>query len=167
MQLLELIRGPKIRLSENASNIIQQAKQEARRLNHHYVGTEHLLLSLVKDPTTKKVFDRFLGSHFSNVSDASRITSAVEFIVDREEEDKFPQEIGMLITSSQAKKAIELAFKEARQGGRQEVVEVDLMVGLIREGKGVAAGILQSFMLDKTQISNLQHLYKSMGTEPN
>ena len=132
------------KFSERARKVLSLAQEEAQRFNHNYIGTEHVLLGLVRE--TEGVAARVLA----NLSvDLSKVRSAVEFIIGRGE--KAAQgEIGL---TPRAKKVVELAVDEARRMNHTYIGTEHLMIGLLREGEGVAAGVLESLgvTLDKVR----------------
>jgi ATP-dependent Clp protease ATP-binding subunit ClpC len=120
------------------------AQEEAQHFNHNYIGTEHVLLGLVREP--EGVGTRVL---ISMGIDLSKIRSAVEFIIGRGEKPT-AGDVGL---TPRAKKVIELAVDEARQMSHQYIGTEHLLIGLLREGEGVAAGVLESLgvTLDKAR----------------
>ncbi|MSP78469.1 MAG: ATP-dependent Clp protease ATP-binding subunit [Dehalococcoidia bacterium] len=124
------------KFSERARRVLSLAQEEAIRFNHNYIGTEHILLGLVRE--TEGVGARVLGS--SGV-DLSNVRSAVEFIIGRGERPVSGENIGL---TPRAKKVIELAVDEARRMGHHYIGTEHLLIGLMREGEGVAAGVLES-----------------------
>ena len=132
------------KFSERARRVLSLAQEEAQRFNHNYIGTEHILLGLVRE--TEGVAARVLSSLSV---DLSKVRSAVEFIIGRGE--KPPQgEIGL---TPRAKKVVELAVDEARRMNHTYIGTEHLLIGLMREGEGVAAGVLESLgvTLDKVR----------------
>ncbi len=111
------------------------AQEEARLMNHNYIGTEHILLGLVREDegVAAKVLIN-LGVSLS------KVRSAVEFISGRGEKPA-TGETGL---TPRAKRVIELAIDEARQMGHNYIGTEHLLLGLLREGEGVAAGVLDS-----------------------
>ena len=123
------------KFSERARRVLSLAQEEAQRFNHNYIGTEHILLGLVRE--TEGVAARVL----SNLGvELSKVRSAVEFIIGRGEK-MVPGEIGL---TPRAKKVIELAVDEARRLNHSYIGTEHLLIGLLREGEGVAAGVLES-----------------------
>ncbi|MBA7630213.1 Negative regulator of genetic competence ClpC/MecB [subsurface metagenome] len=123
------------KFSERARRVLTLAQEEARRLNHSYIGTEHILLGLVREEegvATKVLVN--LGVSLS------KVRSAVEFIIGHGEKSG-GGEIGL---TPRAKKVIELAIDEARHLGHNYIGTEHLLLGLLREGEGVAAGVLDS-----------------------
>ena len=121
--------------SERARRVLSLAQEEAQRFNHNYIGTEHILLGLVRE--TEGVAARVLLN--LNV-ELVKVRSAVEFIIGRGERPT-PGEIGL---TPRAKKVIELAVDEARRLNHHYIGTEHLLIGLMREGEGVAAGVLES-----------------------
>ena len=120
------------------------AQEEAQRFNHNYIGTEHILLGLVRET------DGVAAKVLSNLGvELSKVRSAVEFIIGRGEKST-AGEIGL---TSRAKKVIELAVDEARRLNHNYIGTEHLLIGLMREGEGVAAGVLESLgvNLDKVR----------------
>ena len=132
------------KFSERARRVLSLAQEEAQHFNHNYIGTEHVLLGLVREP--EGVGTRVL---ISMGIDLSKIRSAVEFIIGRGEKPT-SGDVGL---TPRAKKVIELAVDEARQMSHQYIGTEHLLIGLLREGEGVAAGVLESLSvtLDKAR----------------
>ena len=144
------------KFSERARRVLSLAQEEAQRFNHNYIGTEHILLGLVRE--TEGVAARVLSSL---TVDLSKVRSAVEFIIGRGE--KPPQgEIGL---TPRAKKVVELAVDEARRMNHTYIGTEHLLIGLMREGEGVAAGVLESLgvTLDKVRAETQRILSHSGG----
>ncbi|MDD5039134.1 MAG: ATP-dependent Clp protease ATP-binding subunit [Dehalococcoidales bacterium] len=131
------------KFSERARKALTLAQEEARRLNHGYIGTEHILLGLVRegDGVGAKVLTN-LGISLN------KVRSAVEFIIGHGEKIG-SGEIGL---TPRAKKVIELAIDEARQLGHNYIGTEHLLLGLLHEGEGVAAGVLSSFGITVGQV---------------
>ena len=124
--------------------MLSLAQEEAQRFNHNYIGTEHILVGLVRE--TEGVAARVL----SNLGvDLNKVRSAVEFIIGRGERPS-QGEIGL---TPRAKKVVELAVDEARRMNHTYIGTEHLLIGLLREGEGVAAGVLESLgvTLDKVR----------------
>jgi ATP-dependent Clp protease ATP-binding subunit ClpA len=115
--------------------VLVLAQEEAQRLNHNYIGTEHLLLGLVREG--EGIAAKVLGNLGVELSKAR---SAVEFIIGRGDR----MVIGDISLTPRAKKVIELAVEDARRLRHNYVGTEHLLLGLIREGEGVAIGVLQS-----------------------
>ena len=124
------------KFSERARRVLTIAQEEARNLNHSYIGTEHILLGLVREEegvAAKVLTNLGIG--------LSKVRSAVEFIIGRGEKPG-SGETGL---TPRAKKVIELAIDEARQMGHNYIGTEHLLLGLLREGEGVASSVLDSF----------------------
>ena len=132
------------KFSERARRVLSLAQEEAQRFNHNYIGTEHILLGLVRE--TDGVAAKVLSSLGVELN---KVRSAVEFIIGRGERAS-GGEIGL---TPRAKKVIELAVDEARRLGHHYIGTEHLLIGLMREGEGVAAGVLESLgvNLDKVR----------------
>jgi ATP-dependent Clp protease ATP-binding subunit ClpC len=124
------------KFSERARRVLTVAQEEARNLNHSYIGTEHILLGLVREE--EGVAARVLTNLGISLS---KVRSAVEFIIGRGEKPT-TGETGL---TPRAKKVIELAIDEARQLGHNYIGTEHLLLGLLREGEGVASNVLDSF----------------------
>jgi ATP-dependent Clp protease ATP-binding subunit ClpC len=126
------------KFSERARRVLSLAQEEAQRFNHNYIGTEHILLGLMRE--NEGVAARVLLNQ--NV-ELSKIRSAVEFIISRGDRPP-PGEIGL---TPRAKKVIELAVDEARRLNHHYIGTEHILIGLMREGEGVAAGVLESLSI--------------------
>ncbi len=144
------------KFSERARRVLSLAQEEAQRFNHNYIGTEHILLGLVRE--TDGVAARVLSS--LNV-ELSKVRSAVEFIIGRGERPS-PGDIGL---TPRAKKVIELAVDEARRLTHHYIGTEHLLIGIMREGEGVAAGVLESLgvSLDKVRAETTRILNQSVS----
>ena len=145
------------KFSERARRVLSLAQEEAQRFNHNYIGTEHILLGLVRE--TEGVAARVLSSLSV---DLSKVRSAVEFIIGRGEKPA-QGEIGL---TPRAKKVVELAVDEARRMNHTYIGTEHLLIGLLREGEGVAAGVLESLgvTLDKVRAETHRILSHTSGT---
>ena len=144
------------KFSERARRVLSLAQEEAQRFNHNYIGTEHILLGLARE--TDGVAARVL----SNLGvELSKVRSAVEFIIGRGEHPS-PGDIGL---TPRAKKVIELAVDEARRLSHHYIGTEHLLIGLMREGEGVAAGVLESLgvSLDKVRAETNRILSQSVS----
>ena len=131
------------KFSERARRVLSLAQEEAQKFNHNYIGTEHILLGLVRE--TDGVAARVLSSLGVELQ---KVRSAVEFIIGRGERAT-PGEIGL---TPRAKKVIELAVDEARRLNHHYIGTEHLLIGLMREGEGVAAGVLESLEVNLDKI---------------
>src|ERR1700723_2496271 len=122
------------RFTDRARKVMQLANQEAQRFNHEYVGTEHVLLGLVKEGSG------VAANVLRNLDvDLRKIRNEVEKIVQAGPE---MVTMGKLPQTPRAKKVIEYAIEEARNLNHNYVGTEHLLLGLLREHDGVAAQVL-------------------------
>ncbi len=131
------------RFTEKAIKVIMLAQEEARRLGHNFVGTEQILLGLIGEGTG--VAAKVLRSMGVNLKDA-RIE--VEKIIGRGS-GFVAVEIPF---TPRAKRVLELSLEEARQLGHNYIGTEHLLLGLIREGEGVAARVLENLGVDLSKV---------------
>jgi len=123
------------KFSERARRVLTIAQEEARQMNHSSIGTKHILLGLVREE------EGVAAKILTNLGvSLSKIRTAVEFNSDRGERPS-SGESGL---TPRAKRVIELAIDEARQLSHNYIGTEHLLLGLLREGEGVAAGVLNS-----------------------
>ena len=135
--------------------MLSLAQEEAQRFNHNYIGTEHILLGLVRE--TEGVAARVLA----NLGvDLNKVRSAVEFIIGRGERPS-QGEIGL---TPRAKKVVELAVDEARRMNHTYIGTEHLLIGLLREGEGVAAGVLESLGVTLDKVRSETHRILSQSS---
>jgi ATP-dependent Clp protease ATP-binding subunit ClpC len=139
------------KFTERAREVLRLAQEEAQRFNHNYIGTEHLLLGLVRE--SEGVAARVLSALGVELN---KVRSAVEFIIGRG--DRIV--LGDIGLTPRAKKVIELAVDEARRLNHHYIGTEHLLLGLVREGEGIAAGVLESLgvNLDKVRSTTIQIL---------
>jgi ATP-dependent Clp protease ATP-binding subunit ClpC len=143
------------KFTERARRVLTLAQEEALRFNHNYIGTEHLLLGLVREG------EGVAAKVLANLGvELNKVRSAVEFIIGRGDRAVMG-EIGL---TPRAKKVIELAVDEARRLGHHYIGTEHLLLGLVREGEGIAAGVLESLgvSLDKVRAEVTRILSQSM-----
>jgi len=128
--------GPFDRFNDRAKRVLALAQDEAIRFNHNYIGVEHLLLGLVREG--EGVAAKVLNSLGVELSKAR---TSVEFIIGRGDATTAPSEITL---SPRTKRVIELAIDEARKLGHSHVGTEHLLLGIVREGQGIASGVLES-----------------------
>jgi hypothetical protein len=152
------------RFTDRARKVMQLANQEAQRFNHEYIGTEHILLGLVKEGTG------VAANVLKNLDiDLRKIRLEVEKIVQAGPD---MVTMGKLPLTPRAKKVIEYATDEARQLNHNYVGTEHLLLGLLREEEGVAAQVLMNLGLKppdvrKEVLGLLGHdLPKTDGKEP-
>src|ERR687892_1264916 len=152
--------GPFDRFNDRAKRVLALSQDEAIRFNHNYIGTEHLLLGLVREG--EGVAARVLDSLGVELS---KVRTAVEFIIGRGDSTTSPSEITL---SPRTKKVIELAIDEARKLGHSHVGTEHLLLGLVREGEGIASGVLESLgvSLDKVRHEVIRVLSQSSSAGP-
>jgi len=133
------------KFTERARKVLTLAQEEAQRFNHNYIGTEHLLLGLVREG------EGVAAKVLANMGvELNKVRSAVEFIIGRGDR-MVMGEIGL---TPRAKKVIELAVDEARRLNHQYIGTEHLLLGLVREGEGIAAGVLESLGVE---LDSLRH----------
>jgi ATP-dependent Clp protease ATP-binding subunit ClpC len=130
-------------LNARAKRALDLAAEEARGFNHSYFGTEHLLLGLLRDEQCAAA--RFLKSRGVEI-DAVR--TAVLRHVGRGDKPM----AGELQTAPRARRSLALAVDEARSRGHERVGTEHLLLGIAREGQGIAAGILERLGVDLDQL---------------
>ena len=143
------------KFTERARKVLTLAQEEAQRFNHNYIGTEHILLGLVREG------EGVAAKVLANLGvELEKVRSAVEFIIGRGERT-VRGEIGL---TPRAKRVIELAVDEARRLGHNYIGTEHLLLGLLREGEGVAAGVLESLgiSLEKVREETKQILQQSV-----
>lgn len=123
------------KLTERARKALTLAEEEARRFRHNYIGTEHQLLGLVAEG--EGVGARVLKDLGV---DLGTVRSSVEFIVGRGDKEV----AGSVSLTPRAKRVMELAEDEARRLNHNYIGTEHLLLGLVREGEGIAAGVLES-----------------------
>ena len=121
------------RFTDRARRVIVLAQEEARMLNHNYIGTEHILLGLIHEG--EGVAAKALESMGINLDD---VRGEVEEIIGRGTQPH----TGHIPFTPRAKKVLELALREGLQMGHKYIGTEFLLLGLIREGEGVAAQVL-------------------------
>jgi ATP-dependent Clp protease ATP-binding subunit ClpA len=119
------------RFTDRARRVVVLAQEEARRLNHNYIGTEHLLLGLAHGGVAAKALES-LGISLEAVR------AQVEEIIGQGQSAP----VGHIPFTPRAKKVLELSLREAIQLGHNYIGTEHLLLGLIREGEGVAAQVL-------------------------
>src|ERR1700731_2416151 len=131
------------KFTERARKVLSLAQEEAQRFQHNYIGTEHLLLGLVhlNAGVAIEVLEN-LGV------EPDKVRSAVEFIINRGQRIVLG-EIGL---TPRSKKVIELAVDEARRLNHLYIGTEHLLLGLVREGEGIAAGVLESLGVNLQEV---------------
>jgi len=143
--------------TERVRKVLAMAREEAARLHHEYVGTEHILLGLIREG------EGVAAAVLQNLSvDLDEVQQKIEETVKK---GKGTQATGPdLPYTSRAKKVLELAMSEARELNHSYVGTEHLLLGLLREKKGIAAQVLVDggITLEKARLETLRLL----GTEP-
>jgi ATP-dependent Clp protease ATP-binding subunit ClpC len=142
------------KFTERAKKVLVLAQEEAQRFNHNYIGTEHLLLGLVREG--EGIAAKVLATLGVELN---KVRSAVEFIIGRGDR----MVIGDITLTPRAKKVIELAVEEARRLNHNYIGTEHLLLGLVREGEGIAAGVLESLgvNLEKVRAQVIQVVSQS------
>src|SRR5690625_459439 len=146
------------RFTERAQKVVVLSQEEARRLGHNVVGTEHILLGLAAEG--EGVAARALQG--MNIS-LENVRSEVEKVIGKGESP--PQ--GQIGFTPRAKRVLELAFDEARQLGHTYIGTEHVLLGLIREGEGVAAQVLKNLGADLEKVrKQVVELLGGSGGQP-
>ena len=138
-------------LTVRARRVLRFSREEAQRFQHNYIGTEHLLLGLVREHRG------IAAAVLYNLGvEINKVRSAAEFIIGRRERTV----LGTPGLTPRAKKVIELAADEARRLNHDSIGTEHLLLGVVREGEGIAAGILQSLgvRLEKVRTETIRVL---------
>ena len=144
------------RFTKRARRVLTLAQEEALRLNHNYIGTEHLLLGLVREENgvAVKVL-RELGV------EPGQVIRAVERTVGRGERAPF----GKPTLAPRTKRVIELAVDEARLMGHHYIGTEHLLLGLVREGEGIAVNVLRGLgiNLDRVRTQTARNILQNQA----
>ena len=150
------------RFTELAKKVLALAQEEAERSHHSYIGTEHVLLGLLREG------DGIAAKVLNNLGvEIEKVRPTVESLLGRDKRLTVQQQI---IPTSRVKKVIELSFEEARRTGQNYVGSEHLLLGLLTEGEGIAAHILEDLgaNLDKVraEIERIRQGSTVEDTEP-
>ncbi|HVP40119.1 MAG TPA: ATP-dependent Clp protease ATP-binding subunit [Candidatus Saccharimonadales bacterium] len=144
------------KFTERVRKVMYLAREEAARLQHDYIGTEHLLLGVVREG------EGIAATVLNNLGlDLDQIRQAVENMVSS---SGGTLTIGEIPFTPRAKRVLELAVDEARQLGHNYVGTEHLLLGLIREGEGVAARVLMELGVDRKKVR--EETLKLLGGAP-
>ena len=134
------------RFTERARKVIVYAKEEAKRFNHDYIGTDHLLLGLIREGegVAAAVLQK-LGLNLET------IRLEVEKLV---QAGPATQVVGDIPFTPRSKKALELSAEEARALGHNYIGTEHLLLGLVKEGEGMAYRVLLNLGLDLGKLRN-------------
>ncbi|MGH7903345.1 MAG: ATP-dependent Clp protease ATP-binding subunit [Candidatus Dormibacteraceae bacterium] len=149
------------RFTERAKKVLTLAQEEAERSHHSYIGTEHLLLGLLREG------EGLAAKVLNNLGvEIGKVRQTIESVLGRNERIIIQQ----IIPTSRVKKVIEISFEEARRMGHNYVGTEHLLLGLLIEGEGIAAHVLEDLgaSLDKVraEIERLLHDSTSEESEP-
>jgi ATP-dependent Clp protease ATP-binding subunit ClpC len=144
------------KFTERVRKVIYLAREEAARLQHDYIGTEHLLLGVIREG------EGIAATVLNNLGlDLDRIRQEVENMVSA---SGGTMTIGEIPFTPRAKRVLELAVEEARSLGHNYVGTEHLLLGLIREGEGVAAKVLLELGVDRKRVR--EETLKLLGGAP-
>jgi enamine deaminase RidA (YjgF/YER057c/UK114 family) len=146
------------RFTNRAKKVLTLAQEEAERAHHSYIGTEHLLLGLMREG------EGLAGKALDNLGvEINEVRTTIESVLGRNEKIIIKQ----TIPTSRVKKVVELSFEEARKMGNPYVGTEHLLLGILVEGEGIAAHVLQDLgaTLEKVR-GEIQKLIKEIGVEP-
>ena len=131
---MEAVLYPFERFTERAKKVLTLAQEEAERSHHSYIGTEHLLLGLLREG------EGLAAKVLNNLGvEINKVRSTIELVLGRNERIIIQQ----IIPTSRVKKVIEISFEEARRMGNNYVGTEHLLLGLLIEGEGIAAHVLE------------------------
>ena len=147
------------RFTDRARRVVVLAQEEARMLNHNYIGTEHILLGLIHEG--EGVAAKALESLGISLE---AVRSQVEEIIGQGQQAPS----GHIPFTPRAKKVLELSLREALQLGHNYIGTEHILLGLIREGEGVAAQVLKKLGADLSRVRQqvIQLLSGYQGKEP-
>jgi Clp amino terminal domain, pathogenicity island component/UvrB/uvrC motif len=147
------------RFTDRARRVVVLAQEEARLLNHNYIGTEHILLGLLREG--QGVAARALQSLGINLE---AVRQQVEGIIGRGQQAPS----GHIPFTPRAKKVLELSLREAHQLGHDYIGTEHILLGLIREGEGIAAQVLVRLGADLNRVRQqvIRLLHGHQGKEP-
>ncbi len=132
------------RFTERARKVLVLAKEEARRFNHDYIGTEHILLGLVREG------EGVACAVLQNLGvDLDRVRREIEKLISP---GSIATITGDLPFTPRAKKALELAAEEARNLGHNYIGTEHILLGLLREGEGIASQVLYGLGVDLEKV---------------
>ena len=145
------------RFTERSKKVLTLAQEEAERGHHSYIGTEHLLLGLMRE--TDGLAAQVLESLGLNIE---TVRVRIQAVLGRNERIIIQQ----IIPTSRVKKVIEISFEEARRMGHNYVGTEHLLIGLLLEGEGIAAHVLMDLgaTLDKVR-SQVARFLATSGPE--
>src|SRR5713101_1095393 len=145
------------RFTERAKKVLTLAQEEAERSHHSYIGTEHLLLGLLREG------EGLAAKVLNNLGvEIGKVRQTIESVLGRNERIIIQQ----IIPTSRVKKVIEISFEEARRVGHNYVGTEHLLLGLLIEGEGIAAHVLEDLgaTLEKVR-SEIERLHHDSSAE--
>jgi ATP-dependent Clp protease ATP-binding subunit ClpC len=133
------------RFTERSRQVVVLAQDEARRLRHNYIGTEHILLGLLRDQEglAARVLDSFQVTVEEVRAQVARIVGEGEEVT-----------VGQIPFTPRTKKVLELSLREALSLGHNYIGTEHILLGIVRENEGVAARILLDFGADAEKVRN-------------
>jgi ATP-dependent Clp protease ATP-binding subunit ClpA len=145
------------RFTERSKKVLTLAQEEAERSRHSYIGTEHLLLGLLRER------EGLAAIVLDNLGvDIGMVRQTIESVLGRNERIIIQQ----IIPTSRVKKVIELSFEEARRLGHNYVGTEHLLLGLLLEGEGIAAHVLVDLGATLPKVrAEIERLLVSIGAE--
>jgi ATP-dependent Clp protease ATP-binding subunit ClpC len=126
----------------DALSVLAAARDEALALNHHYVGTEHLLLGLMRDPNTPAA--QVLAAY----TDLESVRAQIQEVIGL----GHSAPIGDIPTTPRAQQVLHLARREADQYHAERVSPEHLLIGIFREGEGIAMRVLLTLGVDPGRV---------------
>jgi ATP-dependent Clp protease ATP-binding subunit ClpA len=133
------------RFTQEARQVVVWAQEEARALKHNYIGTEHLLLGLLREEEQREDGEQTLGSLGVTLTGARE--KVMRIVGPGEEASR-----GQIPFTPRAKKVLELALREALSHGHNWIAPEHILLGLAREDEGVASRVLLEFDTDAEKI---------------
>jgi ATP-dependent Clp protease ATP-binding subunit ClpA len=146
------------RFTERAKKVLTLAQEEAERSHHSYIGTEHLLLGLLREG------EGLAAKVLNNLGvEIGKVRQTIESVLGRNELTI----IQHIIPTSRVKKVIEISFEEARRMGHNYVGTEHLLLGLVIEGEGIAAHVLEDLGATLEMVRyEIERLLSDLGAEP-
>jgi ATP-dependent Clp protease ATP-binding subunit ClpC len=145
------------RFTERGKQVLTLAQEEAERSHHSYIGTEHLLLGLLRES------EGLAAKVLNNLGvEIKKVRSTIESVLGRNE----PIVIQQIVPTSRVKKVIEISFEEARRMGNNYVGTEHLLLGLLLESEGIAAHVLEDLGANLEKVrGEIDRLLRESGLE--
>lgn len=131
------------KFTEQARKVLISAMEEAAKLNHNYIGTEHLLLGMVR--SEESLAGRALAELGVGLS---QVRTAVEYAIGKGDRSPY----GQFSLTPRAKKVLALSVEESRRQYCHYIGTEHLLLGLVREGEGIAVGVLEKFGVSQDKV---------------